>query len=219
MFGASTTSSTSIPRSSASATCSSTESTSTARWLRSGLSGSAGLTGLDVDERAANLQPSVADALETEGLPGRSGAGGIARDEADVVEVELHRRRRLDDDDPQALPEIDFRRRPSSELHAQPDVAQRARLARPLGLEQGQLAVTGIRADQRKTLRPLDHVHPELFRRDLDDPVALGHPERDVIERPGLHLRSVYFFRSTARCSWALFIFDRPSMPIRFASL
>ena len=174
-----------------------------------------------LDERAADLEPRVAHALEAEGLPGRRGRRSGSREtrltwsRSNSTSVGASTRTDLE-----ALAQVDRRGvRPSREAHAQADVPQRAALTRPLRLEQRQLAAPRVGADQREALRALDHVHSELLGRDLGDPVALGHPERDVVERPGVHLTKFYFFRSTARCSWALFIFDRPSMFIRFASL
>jgi hypothetical protein len=57
---------------------------------------------------------------------------------------------------------------------------------------------------------------------ELGDPVAVRNPESDVVEglrRHGRSIATAYFLRSTARWSCCLFIFERPGMFIRLASL
>ena len=108
VFAASTTLSISIPSSRASAMCSSADSTSTARWLSSGRSGSPG---------SPWWNSTYAPPTSTRGAPtgparpARSRArayssavsSGVARPERDVVEVVLDVGRRLDEPEPQAL--------------------------------------------------------------------------------------------------------------------
>src|SRR4029077_1766969 len=66
----------------------------------------------------------------------------------------------------------------------------------------------------------VDHVHAELRGDEVGDRVAIGEPERDMVELAGIHpVRLGHFLRSTARWSCCLFIDERPGMFIRFASL
>src|SRR5439155_3921718 len=70
----------------------------------------------------------------------------------------------------------------------------------------------------------VDHVHPEVPDREVGDRIAVGDPERDVVQPSHFNQdsdgrRPTYFRRSTACCSCALFIFERPRMFIPLASL
>ena len=104
---------------------------------------------------------------------------------------------------------------------------ERAPLARPLGVEERQLAAPRVRADQRERVGPVDDVHPDAGRDEVGDRVAVGDPERDVVERlrfvdrvPGGIEPRVYFAPvdrtlELLPCSSV----ERPSMFIRLASL
>ena len=113
-----------------------------------------------------------------------------------------------------------------------------AALARAFRVEQRQLAAACVRTDEREVVLPVDDVHAEMSRRELDDRVALGHPEGDVIQRVRFHSASLairtalrlprgsddfftgdQLFAATARWSCALFMRERPLIPRRFASL
>jgi len=105
------------------------------------------------------------------------------------------------------------------------DAPERSLLARPLRLEERQLAAPGVGADEREALGALDHVHAEVGGREVGDPIAVGDPERDVVEAGRVHSgqlthpASVYFRRSTARWSCVLLIFERPLIFSRLAWL
>ena len=109
VFGASTTSSISTPSSSASAWCSSTESTRTPRWLSSGRSEVARIALGQLEEGAADLEPSVAGGREAELLPAARRRLGIRGAQRDVVEVELGVGLRLDEHDLEPFAEVDHR--------------------------------------------------------------------------------------------------------------
>ena len=64
---------------------------------------------------------------------------------------------------------------------------ERPALARPLLGKECQLAPSGVGADERKAVGPLDHVHSQMRRREVGDAIAVGDPERHVVERGGLH--------------------------------
>ena len=69
---------------------------------------------------------------------------------------------------------------------------ERAGLARPLGLEERQLAAPRVRADEREAVGAVDHVHAEMGDREVGDLVARVRPEGDVVERQRLHGRERY---------------------------
>ena len=174
MFGASTTSSISMPRSFASALCSSAESTRTARWLRSGRSGSPG---------SPAWNSTYAPPTSTRGAVARRGAKpsgsyspaaapGRAR-ERDVVEVVARRRSRASTRHELAAPSpqtskyaspVAAARAAGAAERARPDAARRASaaLARALGVEERQLAAARVGAEQRELVGPVDDVHPEV---------------------------------------------------------
>ena len=131
---------------------------------------------------------------------------------------------------------------------AQRDVLERAALAGPFLGEERQLAAARVGSDKGERVGAIDDVHADAAGDEVRDAVAVRDPEGDVVEGLGLHgqehsceegvgrlagppgvwgnpdgppaaLSSSYFRRSTARWSWALFIFERPEMFIRFASL
>jgi hypothetical protein len=68
---------------------------------------------------------------------------------------------------------------------------QVASLPRAFLGEEGQLAATGVRSDQREGVGPVDDVHADMAGDEVGDPVAVGDPERDVIEGLGLHAESI----------------------------
>src|SRR5207248_4914302 len=112
---------------------------------------------------------------------------------------------------------------------AQGDVLERAALARTFRVEERQLAATRVRAEQRELVGLVDHVHPETCSEECRDRLAVGEPVRDVVELRRIHpptvpgrlrvMRYFYLRLSTARWSCCFVIRERPSMPIRFASL
>src|ERR687895_106238 len=162
-----------------------------------------------------------------------------------MIEVVLGLRRRLDEPEIDPVAEVEERaavlslddhvvgqlvHRRVQVVHTKRDVLEGTALTRSFSLEQRQLPLARIGADQREGVGPLDDVHAEVRRDEVGDAVPVGEPVRDVIEGLRAHgagkiaprLRAAegdYFLRSTARWSWALFIFERPSMPMRLASL
>ena len=132
---------------------------------------------------------------------------------------------------------------------AQRHVLERATLAGPFLGEERQLAAARVGPDEGERVGAIDDVHADSSGDEVRDAVAVGDPEGDVVEGLRLHGQehscggggraerpdpprglgepggspscphSSYFRRSTARWSWALFIFERPEMFIRFASL
>jgi hypothetical protein len=160
-----------------------------------------------------------------------------------MVEVVVNVGLRLDEPEPQALVHVEVRtavlardldaleaaERRFQVVHAESDVLQRATLARPLRVEQRQLAAPGVGADQRELVRLLDHVHREPVGYELGDWLPVRDPERDMVESLGPHPvftlstergpDPVYFLRLTTASSCRLFIFERPLMFRRFAWL
>ena len=120
--------------------------------------------------------------------------------------------------------------RPLEVADAKADVLQRATLPGPVGDEQGELPTPRVRADEGELVGLLDHVHREPLGQEVGDAIAIGDPERHVIEGLGPHLvqpicrgearsRIHYFLRLTAARSCRLFIDERPLMFSRFAWL
>ena len=114
--------------------------------------------------------------------------------------------------------------RPSSDETRSPIRASAPALARPLGVEERQLAAARVGAEQREAVGLLDHAHAEPLDRGRR-PCARGRRPRARRDRASAASSSedsrsdhVYFLRSTARCSCALVIFERPSIPMLFAS-
>ena len=113
VFGASTTSSISTPRSFAAAMCSSAESTSTARWLSSGCSGAPALPGNSTQAPPTSTRgqpdgPGGAAAKPSEPYSAAV-SSGFAREERDMVEVVLDVRRRLDETEAHAFGDVEVR--------------------------------------------------------------------------------------------------------------
>src|SRR5207302_8584375 len=152
---------------------------------------------------------------------------GIGREERDVVEVVLAVGRSLDQPDAHVLAEIELVL--LRQLgNAQRDVLEGSRLTRTFGAEQRQLPASSIGTDEREVLLPVDDVHPEIRRQEFGDRLPVRQPEGDVVQSLGLHaatlasgwcITSSYLRASTALCSWALLICERPRMLRRFASL
>src|SRR5207249_1261439 len=71
------------------------------------------------------------------------------------------------------------------------DVLERALLARPLGREERQLSAPRVRADERERVLLVDHVHADVLRQQIDDRLAVGDPEGDVIQGLGPHAARV----------------------------
>src|SRR5579862_516884 len=162
-----------------------------------------------------------------------------------MVEVVLHIRRRLDESETNSLlPDVEVRlpvarpfdgerrgqgaERIVKARDPQRNVPQRTALAWSVGRKERQLPAARIGAEKRERIGPVDHVHSEMRREDVGDRVALGDPVRDVVELRRLHAPTVptrdgvmrrYLRASTARWSCCFVIRERPSMPIRFASL
>ncbi len=137
--------------------------------------------------------------MEPEQVPGVGGALGVGHDELDVVEVVLHRRRRLDEPDAQTLGDVERdlplggalepeaavgqgRLRGGQVGDAQRHKLERPRVARAVRDEQRQLEPARIGADEGEGVRALDLVHAQMSRRERGDAVAVGDPERDVIQ-------------------------------------
>ena len=170
---------------------------------------------------------------------------GIGREQGHVVEVVLGFGRCLDEAEVDPVAEVEegravrpvhddavreLRDRRVQVVHAQRYVLQGAALAWGLGLEERQLPLASIGADERELVGPLDHVHAEMRRDEVSDAVPVGEPVCDVVEGLRSHgaaniasavrpAGADHFLRSTARCNCCLFILERPSMPIRLASL
>jgi hypothetical protein len=190
-----------------------------------------GVAGVELEARPSQLDTRHPVARVRSVEPEREilarGRFWIAGVERDVIEVVLDLRGRSDDVDAQALAELE----PAfvSAVRAQGDVLQRSLLARALLGEQGQLEPARIDAEQREPVGAVDRMHAELGDRTLGDRVAVRDPERDVVDGARRHRGQVsdaatpcvdaYFRRSTARWSWAFVIVERPSIPIRLASL
>ena len=114
-----------------------------------------------------------------------------------MVEVVLDLGLRLDEADPEAVADLEpllvpVRQRLDRLVEArdaQPDLGQRPGLAPRRLCEQRQLAVAGVRADEREPLRALDDVHPEMRHREVRDRVTVFDPERHMVEPLELHAR------------------------------
>src|SRR3954447_26812189 len=68
---------------------------------------------------------------------------------------------------------------------------QRATLPRAFRVEQGQLPMPRVRADEREVRLLGDHVHAEVALTVGDDRLAIRHPKCDVVESSRLHPRDV----------------------------
>ena len=164
-----------------------------------------------LDERTAGLDTgraggALSSALEAEALVLVSGLLGRARPESDVFQVVLDLGRRLDEAQTQALGDVEVHlaharpldlravelgERAVEARDPQRDVLERPLLAGPLGREQRQLPAPGVGADQGEGVGPFDHVHADAGGDEVGYAVAVGDPERDVIERLRRHGRSI----------------------------
>ena len=79
--------------------------------------------------------------------------------------------------------------------YAEADVLERAALTRPFGLEERQLAAASVRTDKCELVGPLDHVHAEMSGDEVRNWIALGDPERDVVERSRPHRSRITMLR------------------------
>ena len=57
----------------------------------------------------------------------------------------------------------------------------------PSAREQRQLPAPRVRADERERILPVDDVHPDVARQEIDDRLAVRDPEGDVIQGLGPH--------------------------------
>ena len=111
---------------------------------------------------------------------------------------------------------------------AEGDVLQRALLARAVRVEERELAPARVEADQREPVGALDDVHAErpssasaMASRSVTQSAtwsSVGESPRHLSQSDSPYA-SADFLRLTARWSCALFIFERPLMPRRLASL
>ncbi len=160
-----------------------------------------------------------------------------------MVEVVLDVGLRLDEPEPKALLHVEICRavlavdrdpleppeRLPQVVDPQRDVLESPLLPRPFLCEERQLAAARVRPDERELVGALDHVHREPLGQEVRDGVAIGHPERDMVQGLGPHparnlpsrMRptQTYFFRLTAARSCRLFIRERPLTFRRLASL
>ena len=118
-----------------------------------------------------------------------------------MVEVVVDVRLALDEPEPQAFGDVEvgatvlardvnaFERaeRLVQIRHTQRHVLERAPLPRSLLGEERQLPAPRIRADERELVGPLDDVHAHPLGQKVRDPVAIGDPERHVVESLGPH--------------------------------
>src|SRR6266516_5087552 len=163
---------------------------------------------VQLDESAADLDARLlrwagGRIAEAEPLVGPSRGGWVAREQRGVVEVVVDVGSPLDEPESKALVEVEIglalarlldrevlrqlRDRRPQVGYAEADVLERAALTRPFSLEERQLAPASVRADERELVGSLDHVHAEMSGDEVRNWVALGDPERDVVERPRPH--------------------------------
>ena len=166
-------------------------STSTARWFRSGRSGSVG---------SPAWNSRYAPPSSTRGTPSRGSASlkpseryraRLPRGRSSTARRGRGRSRpRPSPDDVHRQPLADVVRGLRSVVDAQRHVLERALLTRPLLVEERELEATRIRAEQREAIGALDRVHAEIRDQPLGDRVAVGYPQRDVVNGPGRHRES-----------------------------
>jgi hypothetical protein len=183
-----------------------------------------------VEQRALALRPAavqeaheavvdhepVAIALEAELRQRRRGALDVADAQLDVVEVVVELAARpLDQPQHEAFVRAqggevavalgdELLRQPlqgaGEVAHAQHDPHERADVARRLGVEERELALAGIDADQREAVGALDLVHAEVIAQQRGVPIPLGGPQSDMVERGGAHrVRSSHARHATHR--------------------
>ena len=122
-----------------------------------------------------------------------------------MVEVVLHLGRRLDEPETDALAQVEVHLAGPRPLEielvgqalerlleigdAKSDVLQGAALARTVRSEEGQLAATRTRADEREAIRPVDHVHADVRGQEAGNRIAIRDPVGDVVELVRVHPR------------------------------
>src|SRR5215208_3726593 len=167
---------------------------------------------VELDVRPADLDPGYAGwACPVRGESERSvllcGLVGMRREQRDVVEVVIHLRLALDEAQTEPFVQVEVRlafprtaqldavlqagERSLEIRHAERNVLEVTSLARAFLREQGQLAATRVRADQREVVRSVDDVHAEVLRDEVGDPIPLRDPQRHVIEGQRLHHESI----------------------------
>jgi hypothetical protein len=120
-----------------------------------------------------------------------------------VVEVVVEIRLGFHESESDALAELEVRFAVSSPLdlepfgercerpievpHAQSNMLERAALARAVGGEESQLAPARVGTDERKGVRPVDHMHAEVSDGEVRHGVAVCEPVRDVVEGLRVH--------------------------------
>ena len=210
----------------ASAWCSSTESTRTPRWLSSGRSGSPGSPCDQLEEGAADLEPPVARsarsrAAATRGPPPPDRRPAARRGRGRARSRSPPRRATISSPSPRSTDRVAAVERGTRE----PDPRASAPRSRgPSASKSVSLPRRASAPSEREPLGLLDHAQSEPLDRERRH-LRRGRRPRARRGRASAASRSedsrsdhVYFRRSTARCSCALFIFERPSMPMSLAS-
>ena len=169
-------------------------------WFSSGRSTVGAVALHDAQLAIAHREPAVA-ALEAHRLELRQRAVAIGQAQHHVVEVELDavaldQRQRNPAGPLEARHAVlghdsafgQARDRGVEVPHAQGDVLDRAALARPVRVEQRQLAELGVDAHEREGVGLLDHVHAEVVAEEGRQRLALVYPERHVVQALGADL-------------------------------
>ena len=165
-----------------------------------------GLPVMELDERAAHLDPPLAARGKAEVAVALGRLHRLGREEGDVVEVVLDVGLRLDEPEPKTFVHVEVRRavvtvdldplepaeRLSQVVDPQRDVLESPLLPRPFLCKERELAAACVRADERELVGALDHVHREPLREEVRDRVAVGHPERNVVESLEPHPAPIY---------------------------
>jgi hypothetical protein len=154
---------------------------------------------VELDEGPADLDAGGAVRREAVAHVVARGRLGSGRPERDVVEVVLDVGRRLDEGEGDALGDLEDLRRAVGKLGTggrevgdpQADMLERTLLTRAFGVEERQLATAGVASDQREVVLAGDHVHPQMPFEEGGDRIAVGDPERDVVECLRLHPTTV----------------------------
>jgi hypothetical protein len=142
--------------------------------------------------RVLDAQHDVVEVVVEVGLalhePERQPLGRAEQDDAVVAALELELRRQR-------------RQRRAEVVDAKDHGDERAGLARALGGEQRQLEAPGVGAHERELVGALDDVHPEVPAGQVGDRVAVGDPERDVVERGHVHLGGGHCLHAIHPCA------------------
>lgn len=135
-------------------------------------------------------------------LERRRGRRRIRDPEHDVIEIDGIRARRLHESernvrrrvDEHAFVEVGREAAGPGPLQARPEIGDaeddpldNPALAGPVRVEQRQLPLPGITAEQGERVGPIDLVHAKCGTQEPGEPVSLVDPERDVIERICVH--------------------------------